>query len=80
MRDSRNDAAHQLVGEILPALRDGIGQAKLDGGSDALPKLTSDRAEDRCANQEKRELRTAQPDVESTSRRKKVGNLPAPKS
>ena len=38
------------------------------------------RVADRRADQESRELRTAQPEVESTSRRKKVGNLPAPKS
>ena len=37
-------------------------------------------AEHRRAGRDCPELRAAQPEVDSTSRRKKVGNLPAPKS
>ena len=46
----------------------------------AVTKLTSDDESRIVADQGSRELRTAQPEVESTSRRKKVGNLPVPKS
>ena len=46
----------------------------------AMTKLTSDGQSIVLPIGTRPELRAAQPEVDSTSRRKKVGNLPAPKS
>ena len=54
--------------------------AKVDGESDALTKVTSEDASRIGGLIRKPRVEDRQPEVESTSRRKKVGNLPAPKS
>jgi len=49
-------------------------------GSDALTKVTSEDESRIGGLIRKPRVEDRQPEVESTSRRKKVGNLPAPKS
>ncbi len=53
---------------------------EVDGEYDALTKLTSDDESRIVVQIKEPRVEGRQPEVESTSRRKKVGNLPAPKS
>jgi len=68
----------------VPKAKKGGGRPRCgsDGrlGSDALTKVTSEDESRIGGLIRKPRVEDRQPEVESTSRRKKVGNLPAPKS